>query len=101
MHWAIWVGLASVALYQLFCRFQHEQTLPYRYGSFALVRIGEKARWYVDGQDYMSAVADAINSAEKEILITDWRLSPYIFMKRNHTGYDDNFNFLFKHSTGP
>lgn len=30
----------------------------------------------------MSAVADAIESAQEEILIADWWLSPEIYMKR-------------------
>ena len=47
-----------------------------------------RARWYVDGQDYMSAVADAIESASDEIFITDWQMNPHIFMKRPDTGVD-------------
>ena len=47
-----------------------------------------RARWYVDGQDYMSAVADAIESASGEIFITDWQMNPHIFMKRPDTGVD-------------
>jgi phospholipase D1/2 len=55
--------------------------------SFAPVRDGE-AVWYVDGEDYMAAVADAIEAAETEILITDWQMSPEIFMKRPASGVD-------------
>ena len=57
----------------------------YRFGAFAPVRSG-KAKWFVDGQEYMSAVADAIMSAKHEILITGWELNPHIFMKRPDTG---------------
>ena len=32
----------------------------YRHGSFAPVRNNCEAMWFVDGKDYMSAVADAI-----------------------------------------
>ena len=60
----------------------------HRYGSFAPVRESGKAVWYVDGKDYMSAVADAIEAAETEILITDWQMSPEIFMKRPDSGVD-------------
>ena len=59
----------------------------YRFGSFAPVRNGSgQAKWFVDGQDYMSAVADAIVSADHEIFIMDWQMSPHIFMKRPDTG---------------
>ena len=60
----------------------------YRYGSFAPVRKNNQAVWYVDGKDYMYAVADAILAAEKEIMITDWQMNPEIFMKRPDTGVD-------------
>ena len=60
----------------------------YRYGSFAPVRESGQAVWYVDGKDYMSAVADAIEAAETEILITDWQMNPEIFMKRPDSGVD-------------
>ena len=60
----------------------------YRHGSFAPVRKNNQAVWYVDGKDYMSAVADAILAAEKEIMITDWQMNPEIFMKRPDTGVD-------------
>ena len=58
----------------------------WRFDSFAPERNGNRANWFVDGQDYMSSVADAINSAEKEILIADWQMNPYIFMKRPDNG---------------
>ena len=60
----------------------------YRYGSFAPVRKSGQAVWYVDGKDYMSAVANAIEAAEREILITDWQMNPEIFMKRPDSGVD-------------
>ena len=34
----------------------------FRYDSFAPVRKNNQAAWYVDGKDYMSAVADAMQS---------------------------------------
>ena len=36
----------------------------------------------MDGADYMSAVADALENAKEEIFIADWWLSPEIYMKR-------------------
>ena len=56
--------------------------------SSTFVPAQSQARWYVDGQDYMSAVADAIEAASDEIFITDWQMNPHIFMKRPDTGVD-------------
>jgi phosphatidylserine/phosphatidylglycerophosphate/cardiolipin synthase-like enzyme len=36
----------------------------------------------VDGDKFMSDVADAIDAAKDEIFITDWWLSPEIYLKR-------------------
>ena len=63
-------------------------TAEHRFGSYAPVRNGSQAKWYVDGQDYMAAVADSIEAAEKEIFITDWQFNPHIFMKRPDSGVD-------------
>ena len=53
-----------------------------RFKSFAPVRLNQEGRWYVDGQHFMSDVADLINYATEEIYITDWWLSPEIYLKR-------------------
>jgi len=60
-----------------------ERTERHRFGSFSPVRESSRqVKWLVDGEAYMSAVADAIVSAHREILITDWQMSPYLHMKR-------------------
>lgn len=56
------------------------QTNPHK--SFVPYRCPIPACWFVDGSSYMSAVADALESATEEIFIADWWLSPEIFMKR-------------------
>lgn len=56
------------------------QTNPHN--SFAPYRSPVSATWFVDGADYMSAVADALENAKEEIFIADWWLSPEIHMKR-------------------
>ena len=61
----------------------------FRFDSFAPAREGGKTKWYVDGEDYMSAVADAITGAKAEIFITDWQLNPQIFLKRPENGVND------------
>ncbi|XP_011261406.2 phospholipase D2 isoform X1 [Camponotus floridanus] len=56
------------------------QTNPHN--SFAPYRSSIFATWFVDGADYMTAVADALENAKEEIFIADWWLSPEIHMKR-------------------
>ncbi|XP_052810030.1 phospholipase D1-like isoform X3 [Mya arenaria] len=53
-----------------------------RYGSYAPVRENSYARWFVDGASYFEAVAEALEKAKEEIFITDWWLSPEIYLKR-------------------
>ncbi|XP_074037615.1 phospholipase D [Leptinotarsa decemlineata] len=55
---------------------------PNKNHSFAPIRINITASWFVDGASYMSTVADAIDNAKEEIFITDWWLSPEIYLKR-------------------
>ncbi|KAG5673566.1 hypothetical protein PVAND_003604 [Polypedilum vanderplanki] len=57
-------------------------TSPNPHQSFAPVRTSTLASWFVDGSNYMSAVADALEGALEEIFIADWWLSPEIYMKR-------------------
>ena len=84
---AVFAGLLAVWAGYYFIPYS-ESKHDNRFGSFAPVRNGIQAKWFVDGQDYMSAVADAIQAAKNEIFITDWQLSPHIFMKRQDTGVD-------------
>ncbi|KAL1132098.1 hypothetical protein AAG570_010056 [Ranatra chinensis] len=59
-----------------------EFTQRNRYDSFTPQRSLVRAAWFVDGCGYMSAVADALESAKEEIYIADWWLSPEIHLKR-------------------
>ncbi|XP_037833611.1 phospholipase D1a [Kryptolebias marmoratus] len=54
----------------------------HRFGSFAQEEENVLAKWYVNGKTYMEDVADALEEAKEEIFITDWWLSPEIFLKR-------------------
>ncbi|CAL8285496.1 unnamed protein product [Lota lota] len=54
----------------------------HRFGSFAQEEENIPAKWYVNGKNYMEDVADALEEAQEEIFITDWWLSPEIFLKR-------------------
>ncbi|MBN3326804.1 PLD1 Phospholipase, partial [Atractosteus spatula] len=42
----------------------------------------KRTLWYVNGKTYMHDLADALEEAKEEIFITDWWLSPEIFLKR-------------------
>ncbi|RWS31654.1 phospholipase D2-like isoform X2 [Leptotrombidium deliense] len=57
-------------------------TESHRYGSFAPIRRNSKMFWFVDGQSYMEAVAEALEKAQHEVFITDWWFSPEVYMKR-------------------
>ncbi|XP_022518671.2 phospholipase D1a isoform X1 [Astyanax mexicanus] len=54
----------------------------HRFNSFAGEQENIPAKWYVNGKTYMEDVADALEAAKVEIFITDWWLSPEIFLKR-------------------
>lgn len=53
-----------------------------RFHSFAPIREESYAQWFVDSASYFDAVAEALDKAKEEIYITDWWLSPEIYMKR-------------------
>ena len=84
---AVVVGLVAVRIGYYICA-SGEASYENRFGSFAPVRYvhDSKVKWFVDGEDYMEAVADAIQNASNEIFVADWQLSPHIFMKRPGTG---------------
>ncbi|CDW58921.1 phospholipase D1, partial [Trichuris trichiura] len=52
------------------------------YGSTYPVRMNSYGMWFVDGKDFMENLANMIELAEEEIFITDWWLSPEIYLKR-------------------
>ncbi|XP_036927293.1 phospholipase D1a [Acanthopagrus latus] len=54
----------------------------HRFRSFAQEQENIPAKWYVNGKTYMEDVANALEEAKEEIFITDWWLSPEIFLKR-------------------
>ncbi|KFD56520.1 hypothetical protein M514_02624 [Trichuris suis] len=52
------------------------------YGSTYPIRMNSYGMWFVDGKDFMENLANMIELAEEEIFITDWWLSPEIYLKR-------------------
>uniref|UniRef100_K7F6G5 Phospholipase n=1 Tax=Pelodiscus sinensis TaxID=13735 RepID=K7F6G5_PELSI len=69
----------------------------HRHQSFAPVREGTPARWFVNGAGYFAALADALMQAKEEIFITDWWLSPEIHLKRPAQTDDWRLDILLKH----
>lgn len=55
---------------------------PHRFSSSFPVRENCHAKWFVDAKTYMEYAADMMELAREEIYITDWWLSPEIYMKR-------------------
>lgn len=53
-----------------------------RYNSYFPEREGNIVKWYVDGRDYFWAVSVALEQAKESIYITDWWLSPELFLRR-------------------
>ncbi|KAF3705943.1 Phospholipase D2 [Channa argus] len=61
---------------------------PQRFNGFAPSRESTLTKWYVNGSGYFADLADALEQAKEEIFITDWWLSPEVFLKRPAT---DNY----------
>ncbi|OWK14727.1 PLD2 [Cervus elaphus hippelaphus] len=68
----------------------------HRHDSYAPPRPGTLARWFVNGAGYFAAVADAILRAQEEIFITDWWLSPEIYLKRPAHSDDWRLDIMLK-----
>ncbi|PNS19358.1 Phospholipase D1 [Sphaceloma murrayae] len=54
----------------------------HRFQSFAPQRIGNQAKWYVDGCSYFYAVSVALEHARESVWILDWWLSPEVYLRR-------------------
>ncbi|XP_003791251.2 phospholipase D2 [Otolemur garnettii] len=68
----------------------------HQHGSYAPPRPGTLARWFVNGAGYFAAVADAILKAQEEIFITDWWLSPEVYLKRPAHSDDWRLDIMLK-----
>ncbi|XP_012515393.1 PREDICTED: phospholipase D2 isoform X3 [Propithecus coquereli] len=68
----------------------------HRHDSYAPPRPGTLARWFVNGAGYFAAVADAILQAREEIFITDWWLSPEVYLKRPAHSDDWRLDIMLK-----
>ncbi|XP_037834927.1 phospholipase D1-like isoform X2 [Kryptolebias marmoratus] len=65
----------------------------HHFDGFAPQRATTLTKWYVNGSGYFADLADALENAKEEIFITDWWLSPEVFLKRpatdNHWRLDE------------
>ena len=62
-----------------------------RFTSFAPVRSpNASVQWYINGEHYFPDVCDALLSAKEEVYITDWWLSPELYLKRPKEGNEDS-----------
>lgn len=50
--------------------------------SFAPIRPNNSCKWYVDGEEYLSDVCDELLKAKHQVYITDWWMSPQLYLKR-------------------
>ncbi|TPX56523.1 phospholipase D [Powellomyces hirtus] len=69
--------------------FKNVQPSEGRYDAFSPVRHGQSAahvEWLVDGASHFEQVYQAVLSAEKEILIADWFITPEVFLRRAADG---------------
>ncbi|KAG8215687.1 hypothetical protein J3R82DRAFT_7561 [Butyriboletus roseoflavus] len=54
----------------------------HRFESFAGQRQDNMIKWHIDGQDYMWAVSEMLDSARDVIFILDWWLTPELYLRR-------------------
>ncbi len=74
----IWVR----AIEEAFQRSEWNPKFTKRFDSFAPEREHSLCRWFVDGESYFDAVYEALKGATREVYITDWWLSPKLYLKR-------------------
>ncbi|CAG9331940.1 unnamed protein product [Blepharisma stoltei] len=55
-----------------------------------LVRNHNHVKWYIDGENYYSDVYEALINAKNFVFITDWWLSPDMYLKRPASKYPES-----------
>ena len=61
-----------------------------RFGSFSKPRKNCWTKLYNDGVGYFDDLCDELNAARKQVLITDWWMTPYFVLKRDLKGYNNS-----------
>lgn len=77
-HARLWAG----AIEEFIQKYGTNFLKDHRFGSYAAIQENTLVKWYVNAKGYFEDIADAMEEAKEEIFITDWWLSPEIFMKR-------------------
>ncbi|EAR83685.1 phospholipase d1 (macronuclear) [Tetrahymena thermophila SB210] len=54
----------------------------HRYDSFAPIRQKSFCQWFIDGEGYFSQLYEKLSKASHEVFITDWWLSPEMYLQR-------------------
>ena len=52
------------------------------YGAYTNEKLNNKAYWFVDGKDYFLDLKEKLESAKETIFITDWWMSPEVWLER-------------------
>ena len=52
------------------------------YGAYTNEKLNNNAYWFVDGKDYFLDLKEKLESAKETIFITDWWMSPEIYLER-------------------
>ena len=52
------------------------------YGAYTNEKLNNMAYWFVDGKDYFLDLKEKLESAKETIFITDWWMSPEIYLER-------------------
>ncbi|XP_036204024.1 phospholipase D1 isoform X4 [Myotis myotis] len=77
-HARLWAG----AIEEFIQKYGSNFLKDHRFGSYATLQENILAKWYVNAKGYFEDIANAMEEAKEEIFITDWWLSPEIFLKR-------------------
>jgi len=70
------------AINEAFAESEWNPDRPKRYESFAPIRSNNLCSWFVDAESYFEAVYNALIHAERDVFLTDWWLSPKLYLKR-------------------
>ena len=65
-----------------------------KYKAYSNEKMNNYAHWFVDGQDYFKDLFETLMDAKKSIFITDWWMSPEVWLKRPifEDDYKNNLN---------
>ena len=61
-----------------------------RYNSSFITRMGNNAKWYIDGKDYYNDVYEHLSKAKNSVCISDWWLSPDMYLQRPVSSHSDS-----------